>query len=228
MLTRWQRIGRVCFWAGAACVFFSFCPEGNADEPNAPQPSAAIVEQGESTPVASVVQNAEEADTNPLNLALKNISLTQGENGFELWRLKAEWANVIKENDLIIMEEPRLTYFMKDGGKVLFVQSKRGEIEQKKQIITFIDEVKLTQDDKILTGDKLIYDGPQKTMTIPGLGYVKTSSMSGEATDMVWLIEEQKILVNTGVSIDMEAKATVAPEKSDSTGSEQTPENEKM
>lgn len=140
---------------------------------------------------------AEEA----IALAVKTISLSQGEGGFELWRLKAEWANLRRNNDVIVVEEPKLTYNMREQGKLLFVESRTGDVDQKAQILRFIDNVRVTQENKRLTGDMLVYNGKDKTMTFPVGCTFKDADMSGSADTLVWHIDRQLIEGNGNITV---------------------------
>lgn len=156
-------------------------------EDTAQQPEAfgeAIVEGNEG--VARETQGA-------FDLALKTITLSQGEGGFELWRLKAEWANLHKKDDRIVVEQPRLTYFMREDGKILHVFSDTGDVDQKTQILRFIDNVRVTQESKLITGELLVYNGNEKTMTFPQGCAFEDTSVRGSARELVWHIERQLI-----------------------------------
>ena len=140
-----------------------------------------------------------------LDLALKEVSLSQGEGGFELWRLKAEWANVRQQGEFIFVEQPRLTYFMSDDGKVMHVSSSKGDINQKSQVLRFINNVRIIQEDKLLTGDLLVYDGSKKTMMFPDGGDFKSAGMSGNAEQMEWNIDNKLITAEGGVNVLFDA-----------------------
>lgn len=139
-----------------------------------------------------------------LDLALKGISLSQGEGGFELWSLKAEWANLYKAEGFIVVVQPRLTYFLRDEqGAELKVRSEKGDIKQDEQILRFMDKVKVTTEDKLLTGDLLVYNGTAKTMTLPQGGFFSTKSASGRADVISWHIDEKRIVASGHVLVDM-------------------------
>ena len=145
-------------------------------------------------------------EPNALDLALKTITLSQGEGGLELWRLKAEWANIQKENDQIFLIKPRLTYFMEDG-KILYVESDTGDVDQKNQILRFIDTVRITQEDKLLTGNLLVYNGTAKTMTMPLGAELTATGVDGRGNRLVWHIDT-KIIETTGdILVHMESAA---------------------
>ncbi|MDR1685874.1 MAG: LPS export ABC transporter periplasmic protein LptC [Desulfovibrio sp.] len=139
-----------------------------------------------------------------LNLALKSISLSQGEGGVELWRLKAEWAGLQKSEDLLVVEKPRLTYFMKEDGKVMHISSDNGNIEQKARIIRFIDNVHITQDDKAFDGELLVYNGTQKSMNFPGGGKFSGKGLSGSAETITWFPDRRQVTAEGAVAVYFE------------------------
>jgi len=160
---------------------------------------------------ATVAAAAEQDDTgnqSALDLALKTITLSQGEGGFERWRLKAEWANIQKRDDIIFLIKPRLTYFMEDG-KVIYVQSDSGDVEQKKQLLRFIDNVRATQDDKVLTGKILVYNGTAKTMTMPEGAELTATGVEGSGNHLVWFIDAQRIETTGDVTMHLESAAPI-------------------
>jgi LPS export ABC transporter protein LptC len=163
--------------------------------------TAAAAEQGDSS-----ADTPESSQESALDLALKTITLSQGEGGFELWRLKAEWANILKQDDIIFLTKPRLTYFMEDD-KVMYVQSDSGDVEQQKHLLRFIDNVRVTQDDKILTGKILVYDGTVKTMTMPEGGELTATGVEGSGNHLVWFINTQRIETTGDVIMHLESAA---------------------
>lgn len=156
---------------------------------------------------AAMLAGGPETVDDAVDLAIKTISLSQGEGGFELWRLKAEWANLRKRDDTIIVEQPRLTYNMREEGKVLFVESRTGDINQKTQVLRFIEDVRVTQENKIMTGSLLVYDGDDKTMTFPqGCEFLDTG-VSGSANSLVWHIDRQFIEGEGDINVLLEGSA---------------------
>lgn len=148
---------------------------------------------------------------NALELALKTINLSQGEGGVELWRLKAEWASMQKENGKIIVQRPTLTYFMQEKDKTLLVTSDSGVIDQKEQILRFIDHVHISQEDKSIRGSLLIYNGTAKTMTFPQGGEFTGTGTSGDASFLVWDMNHKVIRAERGVSVRFAGSEPSAP-----------------
>ncbi|MDR1490047.1 MAG: LPS export ABC transporter periplasmic protein LptC [Desulfovibrio sp.] len=137
-----------------------------------------------------------------LNLDIKTVLLHQGEGGIELWRLKATWARLLKHDDLIMVEAPNLTYFMKEDGKTLLVSSKTGDIGQKSKIIRFMDDVRVTQDDKSFTGDLLVYNGTQKSMLFPiGVDF-SDAGINARADSLIWFIDQKFITAKGNVFVE--------------------------
>ncbi|MCC8194545.1 MAG: hypothetical protein LIP28_07870 [Deltaproteobacteria bacterium] len=76
----------------------------------------------------AVVSNADPEDV--AALAMKAINLTQGEHGAELWRLKANWGNMRRKDNVMELEKPDFTYYMPPDNKAIFIVGDKGEIEQ--------------------------------------------------------------------------------------------------
>ncbi|MDL2316109.1 LPS export ABC transporter periplasmic protein LptC [Desulfovibrio sp. OttesenSCG-928-A18] len=146
-------------------------------------------------------ENPPTAQDGALNLALRSISLSQGEGGFEIWRLKAEWANMFRADGRIVVEKPYLTYFLRDEGKVMYISAEKGDIEQKEQILRFIDQVRITRDDTLVTGSLLVYDGREKTMTFPRGGSIQGKRMAGDAAFIVWDIKNDRLEASGEVNV---------------------------
>lgn len=153
------------------------------------------------TPASENNESLEQDAQNTLELALKTINLSQGEGGLEVWRLKANWANMQKENGTIVVREPNLTYFMPEKGKTLFVTSETGVINQKEQMLSFIKRVRISQEDKLLLGDLLVYNGTAKTMTFPNGGQFTGTGISGSASRIIWNINQRMIEAEGEVSV---------------------------
>ena len=153
-----------------------------------------------SAPDRDIVHNAslEEKSEETLDQSLKSIRLSQGEGGFEIWRLKAEWANVMQQGDKVLVESPKLTYFDKDApDKPLYVSSDKGDIEQKTQILRFVNNVRIIQEDRQMEGELLVYNGTAKTNTFPNGGRFAGTGMKGEAEHIIWNIND-KIITRVG------------------------------
>lgn len=149
----------------------------------------------------------EEPVVEDLSAILKSLEMSQGEGGFEVWRLKAEWANMQKDSGNILVEAPKLTYYMPppDKGEII-ITSKTGTINQTEQILRFVDEVEVNQDGSIVRGNTLIYNGTAKTMTFPEGGVFTGEKVSGEAPFLRWHMNESRIEATGGVDAVFESE----------------------
>ena len=82
---------------------------------------------------------------------MKAINLTQGEHGAELWRLKADWGNMRRRDNVKELEKPKFTYYMPPDNAELQVASNKGEIYQDIQEIRFVDDVVATFGERSIT-----------------------------------------------------------------------------
>ena len=178
--------------------------------PAAENPEASSERIDASQKAADSTSLDEQNVRGPLELALKTISLSQGEGGAELWRLKAEWANMRKEDGKIVVEKPKLTYFMEDGNPLL-VTSSSGIIDQKAQILRFISEVHISQKSKVIRGDLLVYNGTAKMMTFPQGGVFLGDGVSGRASFLSWNLNLHTIAAEGGVSVFFAGPDTPTP-----------------
>ena len=186
----------------------------NATAPNVHNATNGQAPAGELTQHANATVGAQNA-TDPMSLALQAITMSQGEKGLEIWRLKAEWASMEQEDGKIIVREPRLTYFMPppDEGE-LHVTSDTGTVDQKEQILRFEGNVVVTQETSRVTGHVLVYNGTAKTMTFPEGGVFSGDGMSGNAPIVRWHMDAQQIDAEGGVTIDFAGKPEPAASES--------------
>lgn len=124
-------------------------------------------------------------------LAMKAINLAQGENGAELWRLKADWGNIRRRDNIMELENPRFTYYMSPDGKAVSIVSRKGEIEQEQQIIRFVDSVVATYEDRTLQAPLITYSGKPRELVCPQGGNVRGEGYEGRADRIVWQMNSE-------------------------------------
>ncbi|SBV93957.1 exported hypothetical protein [uncultured delta proteobacterium] len=170
----------------------------------------------------AVVSNAAPEDV--AALALKAISLTQGEHGAELWRLKADWGNMRRRDNVMELEKPHFTYYMPPDNKAVTITSSKGEIEQEEQKIRFIDSVVATYDGRTLHAPEMLYFGKSRELVCPQGGRVEGEGYEGSANRIVWRVNEQIIesLGNVDVSFENDI-FTTQPEDAGTPGAHKRP-----
>lgn len=137
-------------------------------------------------------------------LALKAINLAQGEKGVELWRLKADWGNMRRSDDIMELEKPRFTYYMPPDNVEVRITSLKGDIDQSAQRIRFTDSVVMTHAGRTVLGDQVIYLGKTREMVFPQGARISSEDFAGEADRIVWHLND-KIIRATG-NIDITFK----------------------
>ena len=147
-----------------------------------------------------IVQEAQDAvlstvdPENVATLAMKTINLTQGEKGVELWRLKADWGNIRRKDNVMELEKPRFTYYMPPDNKAVTIVAEKGEIVQEEQLIRFIDSVVATYEGRTLQAPRLVYYGKKREMVCPQGGVVQGDGYEGSAENTIfWQIKDQRI-----------------------------------
>ncbi|GHV51041.1 hypothetical protein FACS1894168_2920 [Deltaproteobacteria bacterium] len=150
---------------------------------------------------------AENASTGDIAaLAMRAISLTQGEHGAALWRLKAEWGKMRRADDIMDLEMPKFTYYMSPDDTELTLVSRKGEIDQKEQLILFIDDVVVVYEGRRLDAPFMRYLGKTKEMVCPQGAKVTGKDMAGSADSLVWNLQEQVLQAFGNVDVTFESE----------------------
>lgn len=146
-----------------------------------------------------------------INFALESINMRQGEGGLELWRLKAHWANIRHEDNVIVVEKPKLDYTLSGGDdKHLFINSLKGEIDQAAQTIHFLGDVDAQYETNTIFGPTLVYNGTARTMSFTEPSKFMGEDMQGSADKIVWLIPTRIIEAQGNVVVHMQGKPALA------------------
>lgn len=177
-----------------------------------------IITDGASSFNAAKKQLVEKAQDAVLNkatpeevaaLAMKAITMTQGEQGMEIWRLKASWGNVRRKDSVMELEKPMFTYYMPPDNKAVTILSDKGDVEQEEQKIRFLDSVVATYEDKTLFAPEMHYVGKARDVICPrgarvvGLGY------EGTANEIVWHMNDQIITAFGNIDVTFESDADI-------------------
>lgn len=148
-------------------------------------------------------------------LAVKTINMTQGENGIELWRLKADWGNMRRNDDIMELEKPKFTYYMPPDNAEVTIASDKGEIDQEAQKIRFVANVVATLDGRVATAPLVIYQGKTREMVFPDGVEFSGAGISGKANRVVWRLQDKVIEAVGGIDMffeDGEGAAVSQPE----------------
>lgn len=151
--------------------------------------------------VVATVKDSEDVAT----LAMKAISLTQGEHGVELWRLKADWGNMRRIDNIMELSNPSLTYILPPENKEITVISTRGDIDEKQQVIRFVDSVVAKYDNRTLFAPLVVYTGKERSFSAPDGARVTGLGFEGAAGKLSWLLTDEVLVGEEGVDVTFES-----------------------
>ena len=148
-------------------------------------------------------------------LAVKAITMTQGEKGFELWRLKADWGNMRRNDDIMELEKPKFIYYMPPDNLEIQISSNKGEIDQENQKIRFVDDVLAFFGEQSAATTLVVYLGKSREMVFPAGARIAGKNFTGTAERIVWRLPEEIIEATGGVDITFDSgivSAAVSPD----------------
>ena len=150
---------------------------------------------------------AQDAVLEAATLAVKGISLLQGEKGFEFWRLKAEWAAMHQEGGVIDVREPKVRYTLGDGGgdDYVYVSSDLGRVTDGQRILTLWRNVRLTRDDAVVTGPKLVYTADDRVALFSDGAELDSLQLSGRFARLRWDMGRRRIAGEEGIDVTFKA-----------------------
>ncbi len=151
-----------------------------------------------------------------LNLALKGVNLVQGENGIELWRLKASWAKLSRDGDTIDVDNPIVNYILGDTSKgdtsnneTIQVSANKGIITDKQRAITLWGNVVITQDEKNITGPKMTYNTTKRVIVFPdGVNFYSPIAI-GSAKKITWNLDSNVIKATGDIKTILNSKKNI-------------------
>lgn len=157
-----------------------------------------------------LVDAAKEADLSETKaedvavLAVSGVDLRQGEHGRELWRLQADDGNVRRDDGLLVVTNPRFVYHMQSSGQELVITSRSGDVDQKGEVVRFVDDVHVVYADNILDARIMAYDGKLRVLSFPDSASFRGEKMTGAAPLLRWLLDDNLILAEGGVTAHWE------------------------
>ncbi len=153
---------------------------------------------------------------NPLEeaagLAIKGINLFQGDDGVELWRLKATWAHLTREGGDINVDRPVVRYALGDASAanpdddVLDVKALKGQITDNQRHLSLWDDVVITRYDDTITAPRMNYDTATRTMTFPEGATLESPTASGTAGVFTWDLAKNEMVGTQGVNVLLKAR----------------------
>ncbi|KAA0205368.1 LPS export ABC transporter periplasmic protein LptC [Lawsonia intracellularis] len=145
---------------------------------------------------------------NSLGLALKGVNLSQGENGIELWRLKASWARLSKDRESIQVDSPIVQYLLGDGlnNDAITVRADKGKIVENQNTIILWENLLIAQDNKSITGPYMVYDTKKRHIYFPSGAQFTSPQATSAAGKVTWDLKSNIISGKNGIKVTIHAK----------------------
>ncbi len=154
---------------------------------------------------ASLPENQELGDLvgeeKAINIAVRGIILTQGEKGEETWRLNATSASFDQTSGKLIINQPRVTYFLKGKNSELLIQSRVGRLNQAESEVEMWDNVRLDESENVLTTSKAIYNGNTSMLNLPEPVEFFNPQFAGSANQADWDLNTHVLSANGKVHV---------------------------
>lgn len=154
---------------------------------------------------ASLQKNQDSGDLigedEAINIAVRGIILTQGEKGEETWRLNATSASFDQASGKLIINQPRVTYFLKGKSSELLIQSRIGRLNQAESEVEMWDNVRLDESDNVLTTSRAIYNGNTSMLKLPEPVEFFNPQFTGSANQADWDLNTHVLSANGDVHV---------------------------
>ncbi len=125
------------------------------------------------------------------DMSLEKIRLVEDKHGRKSWELEARTAQQNNDNNVVTLDEPRVTYYTEEG-KIIVVTGTKGKVKQDSKDMELTGSVKLTSSDGYtLKTNSLSYFHEKRTVT---------------TADPVEIEGEQMHLVGQGMQVDIETQ----------------------
>lgn len=146
-----------------------------------------------------------------VDLAIKDVELSHGQNGTLEWKLKAAQAEYDMKDNRINVEQPVLTYFFKNGESPIEVAAPKGEVDRGHSMARLWPNVEARYRDFLLTAKEMNYQGETKSLILDGEVRLKQKDLSMAAPRVLVDLDKETITAEGGVqAILLTGEAAIA------------------
>ena len=133
---------------------------------------------------SETVEKVPKVSTGGADMKLEKVRLVEDKHGQKTWELEAKSARQYEEQNIMVLEDVKVTFFAKEG-RIFYLTSKEGKIYQDSKNVDLIGDVVLTSNDGyqlktrsasyhhseqiVSTPDPVEIDGEQIHMTGKGM-----------------------------------------------------------
>ncbi|MDR2050350.1 MAG: LPS export ABC transporter periplasmic protein LptC [Deltaproteobacteria bacterium] len=158
------------------------------------------------------------------DMDITGLEIHQGEDGRELWNLRATRAVMAQQDGDIVAENPFLTYYIRESAstgagasfsssgqeeETVTVQSGSGDVNQRENRIRFAGDVVVKRKEDVLYTNLLIYEGQDRSMFCPETSTLIRPGLRGESAELLWNLADNVLFGKNGVSITLETERRI-------------------
>lgn len=153
------------------------------------------------TEFAEITENEE-----AINIAMRGITLTQGESGEKTWLLNATSASFDQDSGTIKINQPRVTYLLKNQKSNLLIKSRVGRLDQAKNQVEMWSEVRVDESNNVLTTSRAIYNAKTHILTLPEALEFFNPEFTGSSNQAQWDLNTNILTANGNVRVTIIGK----------------------
>lgn len=140
-----------------------------------------------------------------VDLAIRDLALTQGQEGRKSFDLKAQWATLNQDSGNVTVREPDIVYMLENDSKgaprTVHATSRIGRVEDGNQKVSMSEEVRAQHEENVLTGDYAVYMGQLNKLTFPGGATLEGPELSGSCARVTWDLNTNTLMGDHGVKM---------------------------
>jgi len=129
-----------------------------------------------------------------VDLLATGVEFSEGEEGSKQWALTADLAKYSQDEGLVLVEKPRITYYMQPDGDQVLVAAVAGEVDQNKNTARLWPEVNATMGESVLKSRDLAYDGKTRVLSLSGGVNIDRPGMLVSAAEARVFLETRRVV----------------------------------
>ncbi|MBG0775805.1 MAG: LPS export ABC transporter periplasmic protein LptC [Desulfovibrionaceae bacterium] len=135
-----------------------------------------------------------------VDLTLRGLDLTHGEQGRAQWRLTAKAAQYLQDSGTVKVDNPSVVYYFEKGGGNMTVAASQGLVLQDRKQARLWPDVEGRYQDNVLRAGELFYNGTSESLTLADGVYLQGDQFACNATRMRVDLKTNEIVADQGVS----------------------------
>ncbi|WP_035105027.1 LPS export ABC transporter periplasmic protein LptC [Desulfohalovibrio reitneri] len=137
-----------------------------------------------------------------VDVSVEGITLSQGKDGKELWTLQASSATYDTEDGSAELENPEIVYFGDSGEESARIVAPRGTVDRETDTMTMYPDVTAFYGEVIVRGERLVYQGKTREITITGNATVDRGDVLIQAPRLVIDLTTRDMRAMDGVEVE--------------------------